>query len=407
LTLSFLSPRISRNSHFLQTYCPVALRNGEGATRSRGTGTCFRNGAGCNVRTQRILLAALLSVVSPRALADFYDQPFALRLFLAVDRQSNYASTLARQASLAVLDGASANPGAASWRESPEPSTTVTGSFIDAPSAGGRRVVAVPVTMRAQSPEQGTLALAYAYTDTPQASGYNGLIHSLRSDELIGSYGKHVGERTSAGFTVRVTNGEIVGESYAGSLGNQTVRTTTTFVGPDVSVGLAEELDSRLSAGLVAGYGNSRATTKVTAPSGLNVAIAPGIALTLPPDTLIERTSATIATYSLRAGVGVRPWDATGIYFDANALYVTAGSSGPHALGRFALGVEHHPAQGWTLGAGVGVDTTGQVNWSGGVGVRLASSLDVQFAFQNNAAPEVNPEIGRTRLYMGTLAWSF
>ena len=63
---------------------------------------------GC-LRSRALILGALLLVAGP-ARSDFFDQPFALRLFFAVDRQSNYASTLARQASIAALEGGSANP---------------------------------------------------------------------------------------------------------------------------------------------------------------------------------------------------------------------------------------------------------------------------------------------------------
>lgn len=49
----------------------------------------------------RCLQIALL-LVPALAHADFYERPFELRLFFTVDRQSNCASTLARQASIAT-----------------------------------------------------------------------------------------------------------------------------------------------------------------------------------------------------------------------------------------------------------------------------------------------------------------
>src|SRR5690242_2516540 len=117
----------------------------------------------------------LLLLVSMRAYAGVDDLPFELRLFLAVDRQNNYSSTLARQTSIAVLDGASANPGAAAYRQTGEPTTTITASAVYAPSSGGRDVVAAPVSMRWQASDVGTIALAYAYTDTRHAAGDDGL----------------------------------------------------------------------------------------------------------------------------------------------------------------------------------------------------------------------------------------
>jgi hypothetical protein len=56
---------------------------------------------------------------------------------------------------------------------------------------------------------------------------------------------------------------------------------------------------------------------------------------------------------------------------------------------------------------GVGLDTIGKVNMSAGLGYRPTPSLEAQFALQTNAAPELNPELGRTRLLSASLAWIF
>jgi hypothetical protein len=47
------------------------------------------------------------------------------------------------------------------------------------------------------------------------------------------------------------------------------------------------------------------------------------------------------------------------------------------------------------------------VNLSAGVGYRATPSFEAQFALQTNAAPELNPELGRTRLLSASLAWIF
>ena len=359
------------------------------------------------IRSSELVFAALL-LVPVAAHADFYDQPFALRLFFTVDRQNNYASTLARQASLAVLDGGSANPGAAAWQEPLKPSTTLTTSVVYAPSAGGRDIYAAPVTLRWQAPDKGTIALAYAYTDTRDASGDDGLTQALRSDEWIAGYGRRIGDHAAAGFTVRLTSGRIVSDAYSSALGGLPVRASTRFLTPDVNVGYAAEASSAVTLGLVAGYGRARTDTTVTNLTPLVVPLpVTGMPVTVPANSVLDQRDDVISTYSLRAGVGVRVTDATAIYFDAVGLRFSTQHGSSQNLGRFALGSEHVSGNGWILRGGIGVDTIGKVNVSAGFGYRPTRTFEAQLALQSNAAPEVNPEIGRTRLVGGSLAWIF
>jgi len=353
-------------------------------------------------------LLGLLLLVPLTALADFDALPFELRLFLAVDRQSNYSSTLARQASIAALEGASANPGAAAWREPAQPTTTVTASFVDAPATGGRSVIAAPVSLRWQAAGHGTVALAYAYTETRNPLGNNGLAEALRSDEWIASYGRRIGLHQSVGFTVRLTNGTIVSDSLAPELGGQPVRNSTHFLSPDVNVGYATDLGAPLTVGVSAGYGRTRAHTSVTNLAPLFIPIPQvGTGIVLPPGSLLAEPDDTISTYALRAGIGVHPDASTAVYFDAIGLRIAAQHAGSQNLARFAVGADWAAGNGWLLRAGVGVDTIGQVNWSAGFGYRAGPSFEAQFGLQTNAAPEVNREIGRTRLLAGSLAWIF
>jgi len=357
-------------------------------------------------RARRLL--CLLLLVPAVAHADFDALPFELRLFLAVDRQSNYSSTLARQASVAALEGASVNPGAAAWREPARPTTTVTASFVAAPSTGGRSVIAAPVSLRWQAAGRGTIALAYAYTETRNAQGDDGLAQALRSDEWLGSYGRRLDEHSAIGFTLRLTSGTIVSDSFAAALGGEPVRSSTRFMSPDVSVGYATDATAPFTFGIAGGYGRTRARTSVINLAPLFVALPPaGTIVVLPPGSLVAQPDDTIFTYALRAGVGVHLDAATAVYLDATGLRLRAERAGAQNLGRFALGAERSAGNGWILRGGVGVDTIGQVNWSAGLGYRPGPSFEAQFALQTNAAPEVNRDIGRTRLVAGSLAWIF
>ena len=361
---------------------------------------------GC-LRSRALILGALLLVAGP-ARSDFFDQPFALRLFFAVDRQSNYASTLARQASIAALEGGSANPGAAAWRQPPTSTTTATTSFVYAPSSGGRDVYAAPISLRWNGPDRGTLLFAYAYTDTGNAQGDNGLTQSLRSDEWFGGYGRRIDEHSAAGITVRLTNGRILSDSISESLGGAPARSTTRFVTPDINVGYAAELTPTITMGLVAGYGRATADTTVTNLAPLVVPL-PGIGtpILLPPGTVLAQPDDIVSTYSLRGGLGFRVTDRTNIYVDAIGLRMSTRNSGAQDLGRFLLGAQHLIGNGWVLNGGVGVDTLGKVNFSGGLAYRPTLLFEAQIALQSNAAPEIKPEIGTTPLVAGSLAWVF
>ena len=354
------------------------------------------------------LLLCLWLLVPGAARADFDALPFELRLFLSVDRQSNYSSTLARQASVAALEGASANPGAAAWREPAEPTTTLTASVVDAPSTSGRSVIAEPVSLRWQAAGRGTIALAYAHTETRNVQGDNGLMQALRSDEWLAGYGRRLDEHSAIGFTLRLTSGTIVSDTQAAALGGQPVRGSTRFLSPDLSVGYATDMAAPFSFGIAGGYGRTRARSSITNLAPLLVPLPqPGTIVVLPPGSLIAEPDDTISTYALRAGVGVHVDAATAVYFDATGLRLQANHAGSQNLGRVALGAEHAARNGWIVRAGVGVDTIGQVNWSAGLGYRPRPSFEAQFALQTNAAPEVNREIGRTRLLAGSLAWIF
>lgn len=359
------------------------------------------------IRISALLLGALLAF-SDVADADFYDQPFELRLFFTVDRQSNYSSTLGRQASVAALEGGSANPGAVAWREPQEPATTVTTSLVYAPSQHGGDAFATPVSLRWQAPGQGTIALAYAFTDTRNAGEDSGVVHSLRSDEWIGGYGRRVGEHGAVGFSLRLTSGHLISDSRAVALGDLPVRTRTDFLTPDASVGYAADLSPSVSVGVVGGYGRAYVDSAVTNLAPLPLTIQPGgFLVVLPVETLLAQPDDTISTYSLRAGAGWHVDGATAIYLDAIGLRLATHHSGSQTLGRFAAGLEHAMANGFMLRAGLGLDTLGKVNFSAGVGFRPTGSLDAQLALQSNAAPEINPEIGRTRLIAGSLGWRF
>jgi hypothetical protein len=351
----------------------------------------------------RCLQIALL-LVPALAHADFYERPFELRLFFTVDRQSNYASTLARQASIAALESASANPGAAAWRVPASSQASLTASFVDGIASGGRQFVAAPVSLRWQAPDHGTIALAYAHTDTLNGEGGEDLTRSLRSDEWMGGYGRRLDERSAIGFTTRVTSGTIANDQ-PGRNDRVALRNATRFLAREIQIGYAVQIDPRTSAGIVGGYGLTTARTAVTNRAPLFVPLPNGVArFALPADSLLAISRDTIRMFAIGAGAGFA-FGETNLYADARALRLSTHQSGDQNLVRFSVGSDHHFDGGWNGLAGVSVDTAGNANWSAGIAYRPEPTIEAQFTFQSNAAPELNPELGKTRLLGASLAW--
>ena len=132
-----------------------------------------------------------------------------------------------------------------------------------------------------------------------------------------------------------------------------------------------------------------------------------GQPVALPPGTVLAQPDDVVSMYSLRGGLGFHVTERADVYFDAIGLRMSTRNAGAHSLGRFALGAQYFMGNGWFLNGGIGVDTLGKVNVSGGLAYRPAPSIEAQLALQSNAAPEVKPEVGNTPLIAGSLAWVF
>ena len=102
----------------------------------------------------------VLSTMVPGVLAGgFYDEPYLFRFALALDRQSNYASTLGRQASMAFPDGSSVNPAGDDWVAHPQTHVTATLTNVNAWSDTNHWLLATAFTINIQVPEAGTWAM--------------------------------------------------------------------------------------------------------------------------------------------------------------------------------------------------------------------------------------------------------
>jgi hypothetical protein len=205
-----------------------------------------------------------------------------------------------------------------------------------------------------------------------------------------------------------VTDGRILYELFAPAAAGQPIRTETKFTTPDLSVGLAGTLAPGITAGIVAGFGWAP-THNVTSTVDTTVLPSPeqNAFVVIPAGTVLNRSNDMYRSWVVRAGIGMKPDPTFGIYGDLDFASTASNASGSANVGRAAVGMEFTPSPEWSLRGGVSVATASQVNWSAGVGYRFDKNVEAQVAYQNNAAPEINPEWGRTKLLGASVALRF
>jgi hypothetical protein len=349
----------------------------------------------------RVVVALGCAAMCMAARADTTEAPFAMRVFLAVDRQSNHATTLGRQASLASPDASSLNPAGAGFSES-RGSTSVSAAYVDARTQSGRRFSAAPLTARWPL-GAGTLGAAYAYTDTPTQRGSDGFDRALRSHELTAGYGWRARTDVAFGASARLVTGRILDAQPAADASVPAVRVSSKFDGVDFAAGAMAVVSPQVSAGavIVAAWTAARSTVTTLSPFVIATPVGPVV---VPPGTGLDDFADRIRLIGARAGLGYRARPDVAVYADASHLRISSDRFESTATTRVAIGVEYSPAEGWSLRSGVGLDNNRQTTWSAGAAARLTRNVEAQLAFQSNAAPELNPELGRMRLIVTSIA---
>lgn len=353
------------------------------------------------------IIEVVLTITCPLASADLIDKPYLLRLLLTLDRQSNYASTLGRQASIAFPDGSSMNPAAGDWNQHTTPHTSLTATYVEAFSESGSQVLAVPVTARLQYPDIGSFWIAYAPTSTPDKSANGGLSDSLSSNEYFAGYSKRFAD-ISLGIQFRYTDADVMNEFLSPAFGGQALRMKTDFSAYDFSVGLLTELSSGFTLGIVGVVGWGTADNFL---ENVNMILMPGSSLLdfkiVPPNTLLSSFPSNTKSLAVRGGLGFKPKENIGVYFDTDWVRVKSEPGGSADIGRFVLGTEYKPLSCLTLRGGLSMDTNAQVTVSAGFGYRISKSIYLDIGYEYNAAPELKPEHGSTQLLITSLAVTF
>jgi hypothetical protein len=347
----------------------------------------------------------LFSLIAPAAEAgDFSDNPYLLRLFLALDRASNAADTAGRQASIAYPGGSSANPAGDAVRQSGRPEATLTGIRVHGDS--GATLTAFPVTFTVPTDDTTVLSFAYAYTDTPDGDNRQGLENRVRSNEFFLGLARQLTPETSVGGQVRIVDASIDEEARQADLGFLPARLGVEVRSFDLTLGIQTTLADTVRVGAMANVGRGETTDTIRNLAPIPVPLPPFLPpVVIPADTVLDRFDDTIHTYAGGIGAAYHPSPELGVYADARYLGVHSRVGGNAELARFAFGVDARPGPAWlAVRAGWTIDSESESTPSVGVGLYPAKGVRVDLAYQYNAAPEIDPEFGKMKLLTASLA---
>lgn len=334
---------------------------------------------------------------------DFYNEPWELRLAVSMDRQSNYPSTLGRHASVAFPGGASRNPAADDWRANGQGGGSGSVALVEAPAESDALIQAVigAVNVRAAG-APGTWSLAFAHTDTLDSSARNGFHNEVESNEFFLGYSRQLSENLSWGIQGRLLDADLSRESALAELGGQPGKVRTKLRGADFEVGLLGETASAWLWGVVAGLGLSDASSDIYTIAPLPIPFPPFM---VPSGTLLASAEDDILGTTARLGVGKR-WTDGGFYTDLHYVNLATDDSGSVSMGRLSIGVEQSVGPAWVVRGGATADTIQQWSLGGGVSYGGIKGSTLDFGYQYNAAPEMEPELGRVHLLSISAAWA-
>jgi len=324
---------------------------------------------------------------------EFYDEPYLFRLALALNRQSNYASTLGRQASVAYPQGSSINPGADDWIACQEVDIVVTVTNVNGWTESGAWITATAFTLNVQVPEGGTWSLAYARTDTVDQDVRGGFHNELRSNEFFAGYSKKLSDQLSIGGQVRVTDGQVQQEILAvlPVLGDQAIRQETDLLDIGLNVGLLLALTNKWTAGITAGFAWGTVETDTFSLVDIGgFGISAG--------DLLRSLEDDVRSWSITSGLGFAPTDSVGVYLDLQYVHLESNNGGSVDIGRVGLGVEFKQSELLSIQCGGIVDSAGQLSYAAGLSFYGIKGIPVEFAYQYNSAPELRREFGNFQL---------
>ncbi|GEM_PF-6937679 len=328
-------------------------------------------------------------VFSSNALGDVTDNPYLLRLGLALDRTRNFPDTTGRQASLAFPLPTSRNPAADDWLQFGE--LTVFGSLlnVEAFSESGTLISATAGTANISVPDLGALSITVARTDTLSKETRHDLKNNLESNELFLGYSRRIFDRIALGGEIRLVDAKVREEFFTTEVRDVAIRSNTDIFTRELNLGLLAQINEEWYTAFTSSISFTTSDTELrgTAPLG-----------SFDDESWL---------YSIRSGLGYMPSKSLSFFLDGNYLKIDSDLGGIAEIARFAFGSELWVAKTSVLRVGVGIDTDNETTLSIGYGYFGIKSVMINFAYQYNAAPEIRAEFGRFHLLSASLIVPF
>jgi hypothetical protein len=345
-----------------------------------------------------ICIVALLWFLPAAAVraGDWHEEPFDIRLWLALSRAVNTTDVIAREASVAYPSGSADNPAGLDWVGdcTNDPGDSIGGGFHNALFSSGAWIGAFDVHGFVRPENLGSFALGYVHLDLFDGATRQGTDDVMRNDQLTFTWSKRLDDQWSIGTALGLN---LLTTGYDDTFLGFPRHTADDSIGEDVALGVRWQPDAQWMFGLTgtAGWTGSSIEGTVHLPPP---PFGPG-------DVRFSDDVVTRMT-QVKAGAGWYPWQPLGLFLDAQYLHFDNHATSID-VGRFYFGAEYTLAPSWRLLAGTSLDLDAEPTASAGVIYCGGKRFTLRLAYQFNFAPELRHEFGYGHLVSLTATLRF
>ena len=318
---------------------------------------------------------------------DFDDEPYLFRVGLGLNRASNYSSTLARQASVAYPGSASNNPASSDFvYNNKKTRNNITATEMNYVSDSGAWVTALAISAGFTEDLNGSLKVAYAYTDTKDKSNTENLDNRVKSDEFFLGYSRMLGHDFSIGIQGRIVNADIDQETLLAELGYSPAGIDTDLRSFDLKIGILYSKDKTWFYGSTIGIGYSDTTSEISNMRQLG---------SIPPGMRLFEINDNQNIFSFQSGLGYKPTENFGLFTDVSYYSIDSKTSGIVDTYQLSIGFDYNSSEKTTFMGGATIDRNNELTVSTGLQLFLTDTIPLDIAYQYNAIPEIKKEFGR------------
>ena len=346
----------------------------------------MRQGRRCLTQVSIVILLCLHSKVGYASGFDKVD--FSLLFPAALSRFSPYAD-------VAGVGGASAgskwqsstNPAGMAWEPMPAGTHfTASPQFSTIGFNAGTRPNVFLGSFAVDDGNAGRFLVSAAQASSNKATDRSGLDYGL--DFGLGqiAWGKRISPEWAAGFALTYCRSHTDFNMMSWDVSHTSDETYSA------KLGVHYRAAPGLHLGLVLEQGMASSKTDYFDFLGLGIGTV--------------RVEDTTSQTTVRPGIAFEYAPQSTIYADYQFARFS-NSAGTLIVNRFSAGIEQKISKGFFLRGGSTVDTLGNIGWTAGVGFYPTSTISMDFAFQDNNFPELEPNFGRSQTFTLSASISF